>query len=235
MPLEIATHRNHLLRALKDIYTDPLLGPRLGFKGGTAAYFFHDLDRFSVDLDFDLLDPEAGPEVFARLLDILGEYGRIKDSMDKEKTMLIVVAYDDRGQNLKVEVNKQDFGSRYELRRYLGISAQVIRQEDMFAHKLVALLERGQVVNRDIYDVHFFAKRHWPVNRTIVERRTGSGFADYLARCVQHLENLPAGSALAGLGELVDERQKAWVRNDLVSDTVFLLKLLLQNEESAPG
>ena len=33
-------HKNILIRILKDIYTDSSLGPFLGFKGGTAAYFF---------------------------------------------------------------------------------------------------------------------------------------------------------------------------------------------------
>ena len=56
MALNITTHRNLLLKILKDIYSDTALGPVLGFKGGTAAYFFYDLPRFSVDLDFDLLD-----------------------------------------------------------------------------------------------------------------------------------------------------------------------------------
>ena len=41
---------------LKDIYTDISIGPLLGFKGGTCAYFFYNLPRFSVDLDFDLLE-----------------------------------------------------------------------------------------------------------------------------------------------------------------------------------
>lgn len=31
----------------------------LGFKGGTAALLFYGLPRLSVDLDFDLIKPEA--------------------------------------------------------------------------------------------------------------------------------------------------------------------------------
>ena len=43
-------------RILKDIYTDVSIAPLLGFKGGTCAYLFYGLPRFSVDLDFDLLE-----------------------------------------------------------------------------------------------------------------------------------------------------------------------------------
>ena len=42
---------------LKDIYTDVSISPLLGLKGGTCAYFFYGLPRFSVDLDFDLQKP----------------------------------------------------------------------------------------------------------------------------------------------------------------------------------
>ena len=56
MPLDIATHKTVLFQILKDIYADTTLSPFLGFKGGTAALMFYGLNRFSVDLDFDLLD-----------------------------------------------------------------------------------------------------------------------------------------------------------------------------------
>ena len=54
--LDRDVHKTVLLQILKDIYTDGSLGPVLGLKGGTAAHFFYDLGRFSVDLDFDLLN-----------------------------------------------------------------------------------------------------------------------------------------------------------------------------------
>lgn len=56
--LDRNVHRTVLLQILKDIYTDSSLGPILGFKGGTAANLFYGLGRFSVDLDFDLLEQE---------------------------------------------------------------------------------------------------------------------------------------------------------------------------------
>ncbi len=50
MMLDPITHKNISLY-FKDIYTDPMIGPILGFKGGTAVYLFYNLNRFSVDLD----------------------------------------------------------------------------------------------------------------------------------------------------------------------------------------
>ena len=54
MTLDIATHKTILFQILKDIYSNTAISPYLGFKGGTAALMFYGLDRFSVDLDFDL-------------------------------------------------------------------------------------------------------------------------------------------------------------------------------------
>ena len=54
--LDIQKHKFIMVQVLKDIFSDNEIGTTLGFKGGTAAYFFYDLPRFSVDLDFNLLD-----------------------------------------------------------------------------------------------------------------------------------------------------------------------------------
>jgi predicted nucleotidyltransferase component of viral defense system len=70
-------HKTALLQILKDIYTDSSLVPILGFKGGTAANFFYDLGRFSVDLDFDLLKEDKEAVVFEKIEKILREYGTI--------------------------------------------------------------------------------------------------------------------------------------------------------------
>ena len=58
MAFDISKHRNVLLMILKDIYSDATTSPSLGFKGETALHLFYNLTRFSIDLDFDLLDEE---------------------------------------------------------------------------------------------------------------------------------------------------------------------------------
>lgn len=55
--LKINKHWIVLFNLINQIYKSDL-SRFLGFKGGTMAYFFYDLDRFSVNLDFDFLDEE---------------------------------------------------------------------------------------------------------------------------------------------------------------------------------
>ena len=229
MTLDISTHRNILLRILKDIYTDNSLGPLLGFKGGTAMYLFFNLGRFSTDLDFDLLDENKVEEVFRKIEKIAEKYGMIKEKTNKRHTLFILLSYSEETHNIKIEINKRDFGSKYEVKNYLGISMLVMKKEDMFAHKLVAMIERGKIANRDIFDVWFSLKNNWEINKEIVEERTEMKFADYLKKCIKFVENLPEKGILSGMGELLDEKQKAWVKTNLKNDILFLLKLKLES------
>jgi predicted nucleotidyltransferase component of viral defense system len=224
-------HKTILLQILKDIYTDTSLGPILGFKGGTAANLFYDLGRFSVDLDFDLLDETKVDFIFEKLEKILREYGTIKEKYKKQNTLFFVLSYDEKAQNIKVEINRRNFGSRYALKNYLGISMLVMVKEDMFAHKLVAMLERSRIANRDVYDLWHFLKNHWPINKEMVEKRTKMTFREYLKKCIKFVDSLSDRNILSGMGELLDEKQKSWAKNHLKKDTVFLLKVRLEQEK----
>ena len=231
MTLNYSKHKSILLQILKDIYSDTTLAPFLGFKGGTAALLFYGLNRHSVDLDFDLLDESKEQVVFERIQNIAENYGVMIDSRIKRFNLVSVVSYDKQSQNIKVEVNRRNFGSRYEVKTILGISLLVMVQEDMFAHKLMAMHERVGKTSRDIFDVYFFAKNHWPINKTIVETRSGVSFVELVAKCVEQLEKMSNRHILVGLGELLSESQKDWARAKLRTETVFLLRTLIESEK----
>ncbi len=224
-------HRTILLQILKDIYADNSIGPILGFKGGTAAHFFYGLGRFSVDLNFDLINEAKEDDVFKQMENILREYGTVKEKHKKTNTLFFLLSYGERDQNIKVEINRRNFGSRYELKSYLGVSMLVMIKEDMFGHKLVAMLERTRAANRDLYDIWHFLKNRWPINREIVEKRTKMKFKDYLKKCLRFVESLSDRGLLHGIGELIDDKQKAWAKTNLKKDTVFLLKTRMEQEK----
>jgi predicted nucleotidyltransferase component of viral defense system len=229
--LDRNVHKTILLQILKDIYTDTSLGPNLGFKGGTAANLFYGLGRFSVDLDFDLLNENRETIVFEKLEKILQKYGTIKEKYRKKHTLLFVISYNEKSPNIKVEVNLRVFGSHYEIKNYLGISMLIMTKEDMFSHKLVAVLERTKTANRDVYDIWHFLKNHWQINEEIVVRRTGMRFQIYMKKCIEFIDSLSDRNILSGMGELLDEKQKAWAKSHLRKDTVFLLKVRLEQEK----
>lgn len=232
MTLNYPKHKNILLQILKDIFSDTSLAPFLGFKGGTAALMFYDLNRNSVDLDFDLLDKSREQEVFEKIQKIANNYGKIIDSRIKMFNLVIVIAHDLKSQNIKIEVNRRDFGSRYELKTLLGISMLVMVKEDMFANKLMAMYERVGKTSRDIYDVYFFAKNNWPINKKIVENRSGLNFKEVLTKSIELLEKTNNRHILDGLGEVLSDSQKDWARAKLKTETIFLLKAWLESERA---
>lgn len=230
MKLDYSKHKNILLQILKDIYSDTSIAPYLGFKGGTAAFLFYGLNRNSVDLDFDLLDETKEQEVFEKIQKITASYGTITESKIKHFNLLNVVSYAPGAQQIKVEVNLRQFGSRYEIKNVLGISMLVMTKEDMFAHKLMAMYERIGKTSRDIFDVYFFYKKGWEMNREIVESRAGVPFVELLKKCVKMLEKMDDKHILDGLGELLTEPQKDWTRAKLKEETIFLLNIAISNE-----
>jgi predicted nucleotidyltransferase component of viral defense system len=231
MTLDYPKHKSILFQILKDIYSDTAIAPFLGFKGGTAALMFYGLNRDSVDLDFDLLNESKEQTVFERIGRIAAQYGVVVDSRIKRFNLVTVIAYDKKSPNIKIEVNRRNFGSRYEMKTILGISLLVMAQEDMFAHKLMAMHERVGKTSRDVFDVYFFAKNRWPINRKIVEERSGMPFRTLLGKCVEQLEAMNNRHILDGLGELLSEPQKDWAREKLRSEAVFLLKAMVEIEK----
>jgi len=231
MTLNIPRHKNISIQILKDIYADTSISSFLGFKGGTAAYLFYDLPRFSVDLDFDLLNQEKENDIFLKVKKIIQEYGQLKEARKKRFTLFFLLSYEKGIQNIKVEINRHNFNSQYEIKTYLGISMLAMNKEDMAANKLIAMQERIGRSNRDIFDVHFFLKNNWPINNKLIEKRLNLTFEKFLQKCISSLEKIENRMILAGIGELLDAKQKAWVKGHLKEDTLFLLRLKLEEKK----
>ena len=218
-------------RILRDIYSDTTIAPLLGFKGGTCCYLFYNLTRFSVDLDFDLLkleDETIQELAFDTVKTILERYGEIKDSRIKRNTIFFLLSYGDADHNIKLEINTRllapDIRVHYEMKEYLGISMLVGKKDYLFASKLVALITRSETAMRDIYDIWFFAKDNWDIDNKIIETRIGKNIKEYLIDCITAIEQVKDSQIMQGLGELISEKDKVWVKSHLRKEVIFLLK-----------
>jgi predicted nucleotidyltransferase component of viral defense system len=220
---EINRHKFFLVQILKDIYGDIELGNYLGFKGGTALMFFYDLPRISVDLDFNLTVEGKDDVVYQKVRLILLKYGKIFDEARKFYGPILVVDYGIGERKLKVEISTRRFDDTYEIKNLLGINMKVLVAPDMFAHKLCALLDRSSMVNRDIFDCWFFMQKQVPVNKSLVEFRMQMPYADYLQKCIEQLESMTNKGLLGGMGELMDEEMKNFVRTKLLAETIGLM------------
>jgi len=222
--VDINRHKFFLVQILKDIYSNLELAKNLGLKGGTALMFFYDLPRFSVDLDFDLLNIKKEDITYRKVRKILLKYGTIFDEAKKFYGPIIVLDYGFKERKLKVEISNRLFDNRYEIKNLLGINMKVMVQEDMFAHKLCALLDRNVIANRDVFDCWFFMQKQTPVNKSIVESRMKMPLTDYLQKCIEHLESISDKGLLNGMGELMDNKMKKNVQTKMRTEVIELLK-----------
>ncbi len=217
--LDKTNHEITLRRILRALYQHPELQTLLAFKGGTCLYFFHNLNRFSTDLDFDLLGQEINaPEI----THILSNHIEITDKQDKRYTLFWRGRFAKGAQQVKIEINKRVYPNHYEIQDFYGLSVKTMSKDTLFAHKLCAICDRSQLQNRDIYDAHFMFQNNFPIQEEIISIRTGKTLAEYL----EHLEGFlrkkfsPRG-VLDGLGEVLNEKQKAWVKAHLLEELFF--------------
>ena len=227
--LDIQKHKFVLVQILKDIYADKEISSALGFKGGTAVYLFYNLPRFSRDLDFNLLHEHKKDLVFKKLKKILARHAEIKEARKKRFTIFFLLSYNSEAPNIKVEISERKFPDHYEVKNYLGVSILTMKKENIFAHKLVALLERKNIANRDLFDLWYFLKNNWQIDKKLVELRTKEKFRDYLRKCIKLVERVNEKYVLQGLGEVLDEQQKKWVKENLKKELIFLMKYYLKN------
>jgi len=221
--MDLNKHKYLMLQILRDIYSDLELANCLGFKGGTALMFFYELPRFSVDLDFNLLKPEKENEIYQKIRNILLKYGKIDDEAQKFFGSILVLSYGIGERKMKIEISNRLYDNHYEVKTFMGINMLVMTIADMFAHKLCALLDRNELTNRDIFDCWFFMENRMPINKNIVESRMKMPFADYLQNCIDTLNNLSDKGLLNGIGDLLEDNLKNFVRTKLRSETITLL------------
>lgn len=226
--LNKARHKTLLITILKEIYADPKLRTILGFKGGTAAFLFYDLPRFSVDLDFDLLDESKKEIAFKKVSEILKQNGNLSEAIEKRFTLFFLLNYQRGERNLKIEISKRATGAEFEVKQYLGIPVLVMEQSCMVAGKLSALLTRTHFASRDLFDLWFFLQKGWAINERILLEKSGVPTREALRQAIDKVGKLPRNQLLQGSGELLDKKQKVWVKEKLKEELLFQLKLYLE-------
>jgi len=226
--LNIKLHRQVMFEIITDIYRSPIAN-LLGFKGGTMAYFFYGLDRFSTDLDFDLLDENKIEEIKKVIPKILIKNGQLKEESDKRFTLFYLVNYQKENQNIKIEISKRtQYKYDYVIENFYGTDVKILNQSDAFATKLLACTTRNRLANRDFYDAYFYLKKGIIPNEKIIESSINKNLSSYLKFLVEFIEkNISSKTILHGLGELIDEKQKVWIKNNLKKELINRLDFLI--------
>ncbi len=229
--LDLNKHKIILVQILQNISADPELRTCLGFKGGTAAMLYYNLPRMSADLDFDLLDWTKKALIMAKMPGLLKKSGELREAREKRFTLFFLLSYAKGQHTVKLDISKRAGGSQFELKNFMGVTALVMREADVSANKLAALLTRRRFAMRDVYDVWYFLKNSWSINDAVLLEKTGLTPIAAFQKAIKLVSEIKTNQILRGLGEYLDEKQKSWVRQHLVEETVFYLRFYLDEVE----
>lgn len=233
---QLIRHKVQLLRLLREILSNEILANELVFKGGTYAALRGFLDRFSVDLDFDMPRKDAAPTVKKELYETFAKLDlEIKDeSRNYLQFFLRYKALENARNTLKVDIND----SPSPFNTYEHVQLQEVRMlchgytpDTMFANKLVAATARfeknGKIAGRDFYDIHHFFEEGIGVNTSVVEERTGKSYIEFLSYLQDFIEKYITEKHLReDLNPLMDTAKL----NKLLSHLKPELFLLLDHE-----
>lgn len=184
-----AVHKAWLYRLLSAIADDAFLTANLMFKGGTCASMRGIIDRFSIDLDFDLIDFAIMPELGGHLEKIFKKLDlKIEDQSKKVPQYFLKYESMTGGRNtLKLDITfPPPKNNEYEPVRFTEIDRIINCQtvSTMFANKLVTVMERfekfGSIAGRDIFDIHIFFMKGFRYKPEIIEERTGKTFLEFI-------------------------------------------------------
>jgi len=220
-------HKQILIKILVDIFKE--FDGKLGFKGGTCAYLFYELPRISFDLDFDLLSSFDKEDVDA-LRAILAKKAMVRDFKDKRFTIFFLLDYKKDAPNVKVEFNKRVWkNNTYKTIWFLGVEMKIADESTILTNKLVALSDRRMPVARDLFDGYYLLKLGFKLNEKLIMERKEKTLEEYIEFLVPFIERTyNYKNILHGLGEVLEEKQKDWVKKELIQETVKELKKLLR-------
>jgi len=155
-------HEIFEIEVLDKLNSVKLLDP-LVFGGGTMLRLCHELNRYSVDLDFWFVRKTAQKVFFNKLLKTLGQGYEITDAQIKHFTLLVEIRYSAYSKRLKVEIPREqkecDYQTKIAFSRFS--TKQVLLKahslEQTLKNKIEALLDRGEI--RDCFDIEFILRR----------------------------------------------------------------------------
>lgn len=229
-------HKSYLNRILAEVIDNSYLSQNLALKGGTCASMLGYLDRFSVDLDFDIVNKGEKVQIRKEFVKIFGMLNL--DIVKDNKYLpffLIKYANNQPGGRNSIKISTTDNvpkANEYKVQYLFEIDRLINSQtiETMFANKLVAVTDRYNkyktIAGRDIYDIHYFFLQGYKYKEEIIKERTGQKANDYFSALIDFL-NIHVNQTIINedLNVLLEPKKFQQVRKILLSETIHFLTL----------
>jgi hypothetical protein len=93
----------------------------------------------------------------------------------------------------------------------------------LFSNKLIALLNRKAITNRDIFDIWFFLSKWIDINEKIISDFTNKEAKAYLWEVKEFIQNYDFGKILYWLWEMLSEKQKNFTKTKMKDEILGYL------------
>jgi hypothetical protein len=155
-------HEIFEIEVLDKMNSAKMLEP-LVFGGGTMLRLCHELDRYSVDLDFWFIKKKSHSTYFERVREAFEKEYEITDSQIKHYTLLFELRSALYPKRLKIEIRRErkecDYQEKIAFSRFstkqVLLKAHTLNQT--MKNKFDAFLDRGEI--RDCFDIEFLLRR----------------------------------------------------------------------------
>lgn len=155
-------HEIFEIEVLEKMNSIKVLEP-LVFGGGSMLRLCHELNRYSVDLDFWMIKKISQKDYFERINKAFYKEYEITDSQIKHYTVLFELRSAVSPKRLKIEIRREikdcDFQEKIAFSKFS--TKQVVLKahtlEQTMKNKISAFLERGEI--RDSFDIEFLLRR----------------------------------------------------------------------------
>jgi len=224
-------HSEYINKIIQGLFASKI-SEYIAFKWWTLAYLCYDLDRYSTDIDLDLLNHDAEKEVIDEITALLANIWEIKNRTLWRDLHRWIFRYDDKSPNIKVELNKRDVSwNTYEYREIFWQKVCCMDKETMTTNKLIALWNRRY--NRDLFDTYFFRIQWFEYKEEIIYKRTWYSLIDYINYLLQELPNhYQVNTILSdGMWDVLTDQQKIWVKEHLLEETIKVLQEYRDNKK----
>lgn len=227
-------HKVWLLRLFSSIVDNNKISQYLYFTGGTCAAMLGYLDRFSVDLDFDLKRDAPKKDLRKRLHSLFESLDmEIKDESKNALQFFLKYPSPKESRNtLKLEVlNNTVQSNQFKLQYFSEVDRHMRAQtiESMFANKLVAPIDRFEkhqsIAGRDIYDIHHFFMQGYNYYKPVIKERTQMEASKYFKKLINFIEeNINQRIINEDLNTLLPLEKFKKIRGKLKQETILFLK-----------
>jgi predicted nucleotidyltransferase component of viral defense system len=235
-------HRSYLNRLLIEIIDRPMLAHNLAFKDGSCAAMLGYLDRFSVDLDFDILKNADETVLWDEFHQVFDELS-LKVTGEFDKVLFFQLRYpNDPGKRNTVKISSNNLlvnANQYKVQYFAEVDRLMNSQtiETMFANKLVAVTDRYElhrtVAGRDIYDIHYFFIHGYSYHAPVIQERTRLKPKAYFGKLIDFVkEHVNQTLINEDLNTLLPTSRFQQIRKILLPETLSLLERELERLES---